>query len=95
MAKSRLSIWKTIFNKFAAHGTLINLLSPFSSRFNFVLTILNQEALLSGTRSNFFANGHFMSARRNWNEKPNIDKTRAQFKTHFAAAHRQHKQMQG
>jgi hypothetical protein len=28
-------------------------------------------------------------------EKPNIEKTWAQFKAHFAAAHRQHKQMQG
>jgi hypothetical protein len=30
-----------------------------------------------------------------WNEKPSVEKTWAQFKTHFAAAHRQHKQMQG
>jgi hypothetical protein len=36
-----------------------------------------------------------MSDCRGWNEKPNVEKTWAQFKTHFAAAHRQHKQMQG
>jgi hypothetical protein len=42
-----------------------------------------------------FATGHFMSACCRWNEKPNMEKTWAQFKTHFAAAHRQHKQMQG
>jgi hypothetical protein len=42
-----------------------------------------------------FSTGHFMSARRRWNEKPLADKTWAQFKSHFAAAHRQHKQMQG
>jgi hypothetical protein len=42
-----------------------------------------------------FATGHFMSARRRWNEKPLADKTWAQFKAHFSAAHRQHKQMQG
>jgi hypothetical protein len=42
-----------------------------------------------------FATGHFMSACRRWNEKLNVEKTWAQFKTHFAAAHRQHKQMQG
>jgi hypothetical protein len=42
-----------------------------------------------------FATGHFMSACRRWNEKPLADKTWAQFKTHFSAAHRQHKQMQG
>jgi homoserine trans-succinylase len=42
-----------------------------------------------------FANWHFMSACRKWNEKTNVEKTWAQFKTHFAAAHCQHKQMQG
>jgi hypothetical protein len=42
-----------------------------------------------------FATGHFMRACRRWNEKPLAEKTWAQFKAHFAAAHRQHKQMQG
>jgi hypothetical protein len=42
-----------------------------------------------------FATGHFMSACRRWNEKPNIEKTWSQFKAHLAAAHRQHKQIQG
>jgi hypothetical protein len=42
-----------------------------------------------------FSTGHFMRACRRWNEKPNIYKTWSQFKAHFAAAHRQHKQMQG
>jgi hypothetical protein len=36
-----------------------------------------------------------MSACRRWNEKHTIDKTWTQFKSHFAAAHRQHKQIQG
>jgi hypothetical protein len=36
-----------------------------------------------------------MSACRRWNEKHTIEKTWMQFKSHFAAAHRQHKQMQG
>jgi hypothetical protein len=36
-----------------------------------------------------------MSACRQWNEKHAIEKTWTQFKSHFAAAHRQHKQMQG
>jgi hypothetical protein len=40
-----------------------------------------------------FATGHFMSACRRWYENPNGEKTWAQFKIHFAAAHRQHKQM--
>jgi hypothetical protein len=30
-----------------------------------------------------------------WNEKPLADKTWAQFRAHFSAAHHQHKQMQG
>jgi hypothetical protein len=42
-----------------------------------------------------FATGHFVSACRRWNEKPSADKTWTHFKSHFAAAHRQHKQMQG
>jgi hypothetical protein len=40
-----------------------------------------------------FATGHFMSACCRWNEKPTAEKTWTQFKSHFAAAHRQHKQM--
>jgi hypothetical protein len=36
-----------------------------------------------------------MSACRRWNEKHAIKKTWTQFKSHFAAAHRQHNQMQG
>jgi hypothetical protein len=42
-----------------------------------------------------FATGHFMSACRRWNKKHAIKKTWTQFKSHFAATHRQHKQMQG
>jgi hypothetical protein len=41
-----------------------------------------------------FTTGHFMSACRWWNEKHTIEKTLTQFKSHFAAAHRQHTQMQ-
>jgi hypothetical protein len=42
-----------------------------------------------------FATGHFMSACCCCNEKPAAGKTWTHFKSHFAAAHRQHKQMQG
>jgi hypothetical protein len=42
-----------------------------------------------------FATGHFMSACRRWNKKLTAEKTWTQFKSHFAAAHRQHNQMQG
>jgi hypothetical protein len=45
--------------------------------------------------ANIFSTGHFMSACRRWNEKPPAEKTWTQFKSHFAAAHRQHNQMQG
>jgi hypothetical protein len=42
-----------------------------------------------------FATWNFMSACHRWNEKPSAEKTWTHFKSHFAAAHRQHKQMQG
>jgi hypothetical protein len=42
-----------------------------------------------------FATGHFMSAFRWWSEKHAIEKTWITFKPHFAAAHHQHKQIQG
>jgi hypothetical protein len=42
-----------------------------------------------------FATWHFMSACRRWNEKPAAEKSWTHFKSHFAAAHRHHKQMQG
>jgi hypothetical protein len=45
--------------------------------------------------ANIFATGHFMSASRQWNEKLTIEKTWTQFKSHFVAAHRHHKHMQG
>jgi hypothetical protein len=67
-----------------------------------VQIILRQGASSLDThiRSNFgyakiFAAWHFMSACRRWNEKPLADKTWAQFKAHFSATHRHHKQMQG
>jgi hypothetical protein len=37
-----------------------------------------------------FSTCNFMSACRRWNEKDTADKTWANFKVHFAAAHRQH-----
>jgi hypothetical protein len=42
-----------------------------------------------------FAAGHFMSACCPWNKKHTIEYTWTEFKSHFAAAHCQHKQMQG
>jgi hypothetical protein len=45
--------------------------------------------------AHIFATCHFMSACLRWNETPAADKTWTHFKSHFAAVHRQHKQMQG
>jgi hypothetical protein len=45
--------------------------------------------------ANTFSTGHLMSACRRWNEKSFAEKTWTHFKSHFAGAHRQHKQMQG
>jgi hypothetical protein len=45
--------------------------------------------------ANIFATGHLMSACRRWNKKHHIENTWTQFKSHFAAAHRQNKQMHG
>jgi hypothetical protein len=42
-----------------------------------------------------FATGQLMSACRRWNEKTAAKKTWSHFKSHFASAHRQHKQMKG
>jgi hypothetical protein len=41
------------------------------------------------------ATGQFMSACSRWNETPAAEKTWTHFKSHFAAAHRQHTQMKG
>jgi hypothetical protein len=57
----------------------------------FLLVIQNRSMLAT----KIFATGHFMSACRRWNEKPTAGKTWTPFKSHFTAAHRQHKQMQG
>jgi hypothetical protein len=45
--------------------------------------------------TNIFATDNFTSAFRRRSEKETWDKAWANFKAHFAAAHRQHKQMQG
>jgi hypothetical protein len=57
--------------------------------------LIGQPKQINVGYDKIFATGHFMSSCRRWNEKPLADKTWAQFKAHFAAAHRQHKHMQG
>jgi hypothetical protein len=42
-----------------------------------------------------FATYHFMSPCCRWNEKSTVEKTWTHIKSHFAAAHRQHKKIQG
>jgi hypothetical protein len=66
------------------------MLNTYSSKFKIVPTIPKQ-----GVSSWATATGHFVSACRWWNEKHTIKKTWTQFKSHFAAACCQHKQMQG
>jgi hypothetical protein len=50
---------------------------------------------LSSAYSKIFKSGKFNSACRRWDEKLEGDKTWNNFKIHFAAAYRQHRQMQG
>jgi hypothetical protein len=57
--------------------------------------LIGHPQQINGGYAKIFATGHFMSACRRWNEKPTAEKTWTQFKSHFAAARRQHKQMQG
>jgi hypothetical protein len=57
--------------------------------------LIGHPQQINAAYAKIFATGHFMSACRRWNEKASAEKTWTQFKSHFAAAHRQHKQMQG
>jgi hypothetical protein len=50
---------------------------------------------LSSAYSKIFKSGKFNSACRRWDEKLEGDKTSNNFKIHFAAAYRQHRQKQG
>jgi hypothetical protein len=50
---------------------------------------------LSSAYYKIFKSGKFNSARRRWDEKLEGDKTWNNLKIHFAAAYRQHRQMQG
>jgi hypothetical protein len=56
---------------------------------------LDAAQKLSSAYSNIFKSGNFNSACRRWDEKVEADKTWNNFKIHFAAAYRQHRQMQG
>jgi hypothetical protein len=49
----------------------------------------------SSAYSKIFKSGKFNSACRRWDEKIEADKTWNNFKIHFAAAYRQHRQIQG
>jgi hypothetical protein len=57
--------------------------------------LIGHPQLINVRYAKIIATCHFMSASRRWNEKHTIETTWTQFKSHFAAAHRQHKQMQG
>jgi hypothetical protein len=96
------STWRSTLNTCAEPGIPSSQWRLSSRRFKIVLTIRRQGVSSLGTRKRstlgmqkIFATGHFMSACRRWNEKPTAEKTWTHFKSHFAAAHRQHKQIQG
>jgi uncharacterized protein YbgA (DUF1722 family) len=57
--------------------------------------LIGHPQLINVGYTKIFATVHFTSACRMWNEEHAIKKTWTQFKYHFAAAHCQHKQMQG
>jgi hypothetical protein len=94
--------WRSTSSTCAEPGIPSSQWRPSSSRFKTALTIRRQESSPSVPRGRstlgmqkIFATGHFMSACRRCNEEPAAEKTWTHFKSHFAAAHRQHKQMQG
>jgi hypothetical protein len=57
--------------------------------------LISHPQQINARYAKIFATGHFMSACRRWNEKATGEKTWTHFKSHFATAHHQHKQMQG
>jgi hypothetical protein len=57
--------------------------------------VIGAAQKLSSAYSKIFKSGKFNSACRRWDEKIEADKTWNNFKIHFAAAYRQHRQMQG
>jgi hypothetical protein len=58
------------------------------------LSIGHPQQINVGYAKDFFT-GNFMSACRRWNDNDTSEKMWANFNVLFAAAHRQHKQMQG
>jgi hypothetical protein len=101
MATSHQSTWRSTSSTCADHGIPSSQWSTYSSKYRTLLTIRRQDASPSVSRSRStldmqnFAAGLFMSACRRWNEKTAATKTWTHFKSQFAAAHRQHKQMKG
>jgi hypothetical protein len=102
MADSQLFTLRRILKTCAKHGILNSQLKPCSSKLKTVLTSQRPEGLqlerhkkLSSAYSKIFKSGKFNSACRRWDEKLDADKTCSSFKIYFAAAYRQHRQMQG
>jgi hypothetical protein len=57
--------------------------------------LIGHPQQISVVYANIFATGHFMIACCRWDEKHAIEKAWTQFKSHFAAARRQHKHIKG
>jgi hypothetical protein len=75
--------------------TLLNQIQYCSSLYEAGGLVIGHAHQINVAYAKIFATGIFMSACRRWNEKGSADKTWVNFKVHFSAAHRQHKQMQG
>jgi hypothetical protein len=75
--------------------TLFNQIQDCSDYSEAGVVLIGHPQKINVGYTKIFATGHFMSECRRWNEKPTAEKAWTQFKSHFAASRRQHKQMQG
>jgi hypothetical protein len=75
--------------------TLFKQIQDCAGYFEAGAVIIGHPQQINVGYAKIFATGHFMSACRQWKEKHTIEKTWTQFKSHVAATHSQHKQIQG
>jgi hypothetical protein len=74
--------------------SLLKHIQDFSNHSEAGCVLIGHPQQINVGYAKIFSTGHFMSACRRWKEKHTIEKTWTQFKSHFAGAHLQHKQMQ-
>jgi hypothetical protein len=104
MAASLMFTLSTTGKICVKHGTHSNLWSPYSSVFRIALitqkqggggVTISEAQNLHTEYVKIFATVIFHSACRRWNDRLSAEPTWNAFKTHFAMAYRQHKQIQG